>query len=140
MALHDAEHERTRERSRPARDGWGWRAQTIVQGQWLTWSVGDSAAESASVTQWKWAALWFEPDLQNVADIDFYLYHLCPQGGGIQLVASDTSYELRMRMKLPRYMISGKCLQMYAYGYSVLAGGREFWSADYFHSGSTAYH
>jgi hypothetical protein len=92
------------------------------------------------VTQWKWAALWFEPDLQNVANIDFYVYDLCPPSGGIQLVAADESFDLRMRMNLPQSEISGRCLQMYAYGRSVPSGGREFWSADYYHSGNTSYH
>ncbi len=120
--------------------GWGWRAEFIVQGQWKSWSVGSSGPEDPAVTQWKWAALWFEPDLQNVANIDFYVYDLCPPSGGIQLVASDESFDLRMRMNLLQSEISGRCLQMYAYGRSVPSGGREFWSADYYHSGNTSYH
>lgn len=120
--------------------GWGWRATTISQGETVSWPVDTSGAESSSITQWKWAVMWDEPDLDNVADIDWYIYDTCPSGGGETLVASDTAYGLRSHFVLFAGNISGKCLVMRAYGYKIPAGGRTFYSADYYHSGNTGLH
>ena len=116
--------------------GWGWRSFTINQGETVAWTVGDSGPESASITQWKWAALWIEPNLDSVADIDFKVVDTCPVGGGEVVVASDTSRSLRARFDLFQPQISGRCLEMRAYGYSVPTGGRVVYSADYFHGGN----
>jgi hypothetical protein len=120
--------------------GWGWRSFVIHQGQTISWNVGSSAPESPLIQQWKWAALWFESDLQNVADIDFEVYDTCPPGGGEILVASDSSRDLRARFMLLQPEIANRCLQMRAYGYLVPSGGRVVWSADYFHSGDPSTH
>lgn len=115
--------------------GWGWRAFTIYEGQTVTWNVGTSGPESTSITEWKWATLWFEPDLQNVADIDFEVWDMCAPGGPVMLHA-DWSLSLRSRFNLLGPSIGGKCLQMRAYGYRVPAQGRVIYSADYYHSGT----
>lgn len=115
--------------------GWGWHSFTIAQGQTVTWPVWDTGPESTALTEWKWAALWDEPDLQNVADIDFYVYNTCPSGGGAPvLVASDVGYSLRTHMRLSQSQIGGRCLEMRAYGYKVPAAGRTVYTADFFHS------
>ena len=121
---------------------WGWRPVTIGPNQWQSWPVGDAGPESSSITQWKWAAVWYEPDLSNVADLDFYVYDTCPPGGGPPvLVASDLSYDLRARFTLNQSQIAGKCLEMRVHGTAVPANStRTVWSADYYHSGDPTNH
>jgi hypothetical protein len=117
--------------------GWGWHAFNIAQGQTVTWTVWDAGPESSALNEWKWATYWDEPDLQNVADIDFYVYDTCPAGGGAPvLVAYDSGYSLRAHMKLTASQIRGRCLEMRAYGYAVPANGRVVYTADFFHSGT----
>ncbi|MCL2823110.1 MAG: S8 family serine peptidase [Polyangiaceae bacterium] len=118
---------------------WAYRSFTIQQGQWVAWPVG-SGALGSTVNQWKWAATWFESDLQNVADIDFYVYDVCPPGGGEELIALDATYRIGTRFDLKKAELTGKCLEMRAYGYSVPRGGRTIWSANYYHSAPVANH
>lgn len=120
--------------------GWGWRAVSIGQGQTVEWPVGSSGPESCSIAQWKWAAHWTEFDLTSIADIDFRVIDKCPPGGGTVTLAYDTGYDIASKFTLFSGQICGKCLYMQAYGYSVPAGGRIFYSADYYHSGSTSTH
>jgi hypothetical protein len=120
--------------------GWGWRSFTIQNGQTVSWTVWDAGAESPLVRQWKWAFTWFENDLNNVADIVIKVVNTCPSGGGEVTVASDYSYDLRKRIHLGQAEISGRCLEMRAYGWKVPAGGRVVYSADYFHAGDPAQH
>ena len=119
---------------------WGTRSFTINQGEWVSWPVGWTGALGSTVTQWKWVATWFEPDLQNVADVDFYVVDTCPPGGGQTLVNLDATRDLRARFDLKKAELTGRCLEMRAYGYAVPAGGRQIWSADYYHSGSVDTH
>jgi len=105
----------------------------------VSWPVGPGTALPQSVTQWKWAATWFEPDLQNVADIDFYVRATCGPWAGWH-IAGDGSYSLRSRIDLRKSDVAGNCLEMVAYGLSVPPGGRQVWSADYYHSGSVSNH
>ncbi|MCC6900735.1 MAG: hypothetical protein IT377_17275 [Polyangiaceae bacterium] len=120
--------------------GWGWRSFTIHQGETVKWPVWDSGPESSAVQQWKWAAFWMESDLNNVADIDFQVVNTCPPGGGTTPVRGDASRSLRSHFMLLQSEISGRCLEMQAYGYYVPPEGRVVWSADYFHSGYTWHH
>lgn len=120
--------------------GWGWREVTILDGQTVEWPVGDNGPESSLITQWKWAVLWTEPDLDNVSDIDFRVVNKCPPGGGEQTLLYDAGYQVRARFRLGQSSISGRCLFMRAYGYKVVPGGKTFYSADYFHSGDPSTH
>jgi len=116
---------------------WGWHAFSIAQGQTVTWTVWDAGPEFNTLNEWKWATYWDEPDLNNVADIDFYVYDTCPPGGGPPVfVAGDSGYSLRTHMRLNASQIRGRCLEMRAYGFSVPAGGRVVYTADFFHSGT----
>lgn len=117
--------------------GWGWRSVTIYPGQTVTWPVGSGGPLSSSITQWKWAVLWAPSNLDAVPDIDFYVDDTCAGGG---VLAYDMGYDVRARFRLDQSQISGRCLQMRAVAYSVPPEGVTFYSADYFHSGSTAVH
>lgn len=120
--------------------GWGWRAFTINEGETVRWTVWDAGPEPAEVRQWKWAVTWSEPDMNNVADIDFSVIDTCPPGGGEATITGDAGYGLRSRFNLLQGDISGRCLVMEARGFRVPAGGRVVYSADYFHSGDPATH
>lgn len=120
---------------------WGWRAFTIQQGETVSWVVGSAGPESTSVTEWKWALLWFEDNLASTSDIVTGVYDTCPAGGGSPvLVAGDYSYGMRKRVRLTSSQIGGKCLEMRATAYLAPPGGTVVYSADYFHGGSTAGH
>jgi hypothetical protein len=120
--------------------GWGWRTVAINNGQTVDWSVEGPGAESCSITQWKWAAVWTEPNLSSVADIDFSVVDKCDPVYGERILYSDTTYELVAKFTLEQADICNKCLYMRAYGFSVPAGGRTIYSADYYHSGSPTVH
>lgn len=121
--------------------GWGWRSFNIHQGETVTWTVESAGPESASVTEWKWAFLWFEDNLGSTSDIVIRVYDTCPAGGGAPvLVAGDYSYGLRKRVRLTSSQIGGKCLEMRATAYLTPSGGTWVYSADYYHGGSTAEH
>jgi len=120
--------------------GWGWRQVTITTGQTIEWPVWDSGPESPLVTQWKWAVLWTEPNLDSVGDIDFMVVDKCPPGGGERTLYYDGGYQVRSRFRLAQSEISGRCLYMRAYGYNLPPEGRTFYSADYFHSGDPGQH
>jgi hypothetical protein len=78
--------------------------------------------------------------MQNAADIDFHVFDTCAASGK-PMIGWDNSYNLRGRARLDTPNIGGKCLQMCVYGYNVPAGQtRTVYSADYFHSGNTAFH
>lgn len=102
----------------------------------LVKSLINPGASHSLIRQWKWATFWLEPNLDAVADIDFKVVDTCPPGGGPpQIVAWDTSYNLRSHFVLTQSQISGRCLEMQAIGFNVPSGGRVVWSADYYHSG-----
>jgi len=120
--------------------GWNMHALRIHDGETHAFSVGAPGPESPSIQQWKWAALWFEDDFQNVADVDFFVYDTCPPGGGEVLVTADLGFGLRTRVTLLQPDISGRCLEMRVVGTAVPAEGRDVWMADYFHSGDPTIH
>ncbi len=115
--------------------GWGWRYVAVGNGEEVCWTVGDSGPEPSTVNHWKWVGTWYEDNLLAVADIDTRVYNACP-GQPRTLLYSDSGYDVRTRAQLRYGDVQGKCLQMCAYGYSVPAGGRVFWSMDYFHGGN----
>jgi Subtilase family len=120
--------------------GWDMHAFRIHDGETHAFSVGAPGPESPRIQQWKWAALWFEDDFQNVADVDFFVYDTCPPGGGEVLVTADLGFGLRMRVTLLQPDIGGRCLEMRVVGTAVPAEGRDVWMADYFHSGDPSIH
>lgn len=120
--------------------GWGWVKRPISHHQEICGPVGSDAAESYSITEWKWVGTWFESNLNSAADIDFYVYNDCLLGSR-QYVASDAGYNLRGRIRLSGAEIGGRCLRQCVYGYNVPAGQtRDVYSADYYHSGSPLTH
>ncbi len=121
--------------------GWGWRTEVLQQGQTKTWTVGSAAAESAWVTQFKWAVTWFDDDLDESSDVVIRVYDTCPAGGGApQYIAGDSGYNLRKSIRLNQAQISGRCLEMRATAYQAPAGGVTIYSADYWHGGDPAEH
>ncbi|MEM9463387.1 MAG: S8 family serine peptidase [Myxococcota bacterium] len=121
--------------------GWGWRSEVLQQGETKTWTVGSAAAESALVTQFKWAVTWFDNDLDESSDVVIRVYNTCPAGGGApQYVSGDSGYNLRKSVRLSQSQISGRCLEMRATAYQAPAGGVRIYSADYWHGGDPAEH
>jgi Subtilase family len=120
--------------------GWGAHSFRIYDGETHAFSVGSAGPESPSIQQWKWAGLWFEDDLQQVADIDFFVYDTCPPGGGEVVIAKDVGFGLRTRFTLLGPEIRNRCLEMRVVGTAVPSEGRQVWLADYFHSGDPQLH
>jgi len=120
--------------------GWGAHSFRIYDGETHAFSVDDAGPESPVIQQWKWAGLWFEDDLQQVADIDFFVYDTCPPGGGEVLIAKDIGFGLRTRFTLLGPDIRNRCLEMRVVGTAVPPEGRQVWLADYFHSGDPQLH
>jgi hypothetical protein len=116
--------------------GWGWRASRIYQGDHMYFNVGPHPMP-ASVTMWKAAILWTPSDLNATPDIDFWIEDIC---AGNQVLLSDIGYDIRARFRLLQANLTGKCLRVHAYGYSIPPGGVTFYTADYYHSGSTNVH
>jgi hypothetical protein len=116
--------------------GWGTHISHISTGTTAKFTVGDAGPEPANITEWKWAVQWPESNLQAISDVDIYVYNTCPAGGGGPvLVASQTDYDYRNRIRLTTADISGKCLEMWIYGQNVASGGIDVYSVDMFHSG-----
>lgn len=116
--------------------GWGTHIVTIHQGETIAFSVGGSGPESSSITEWKWAVTWFDNQLAYLSDIDVSVYNTCPAGGGpAQYITGQNDGDFRNRIRLTTAEISGRCLEMRLYGYSVRPEGVEVYSADMFHSG-----
>lgn len=122
--------------------GWGVHDVTVSQGSDIAFTVNDAGPESASVTQWKVAMTWDEPNFGDGADIDLYVYNTCPAGGGgRQLVAAQADFDVRNRITLTQSQISGRCLEYHLVGHYVPAGQtRTVYVADYYHSGNPAEH
>jgi hypothetical protein len=103
----------------------------------VTMAVNGGAPIGSGITQTKWVVTWSEPDLNNVADIDISVWDTCPAGGvPVQLVASQSDYDLRNRIDLRTPNITGKCLEKRFVGFSVPPAGRLIYSSDLFHSGT----
>ncbi len=121
--------------------GWGWRAATLTAGSELLVNVGTSGPESASVTTWKSALIWFDNDLEATSDVTIEVLNTCPSGGGPPvLVEYDNSYYLRKRVRLNQSQISGRCLQTRIRAWETPPGGTTIYHADYYVSGSTTVH
>jgi hypothetical protein len=125
--------------------GWGQRSVLIHQGETLVWPVGGGVPLPSTVTQWKWAVAytWNDPafapgGLQNIPDVDFYVDDVC--NGVTTNLHYDAGYDVRAVFRLTQGQISGKCLQMRAYGYSVPPQGVQLQMADYYHSGDPNEH
>lgn len=116
--------------------GWGWHTVDLASGQTASYTVGSSAAESPSITQWKVAMTWFETNYDQAADIYLTVTDSCH---GNALVAQDDSWDFRKRIDLFQSQISNKCLVYNVVAYSVPPGQtRRVYVADYFHSGNIA--
>ncbi|MFV8753047.1 S8 family serine peptidase [Nannocystaceae bacterium ST9] len=117
--------------------GWGWRWVRIYDGQELRYSVWDAGPESNAVTEWKMAATWDAPNLNDVPDIIIRVVDTC---NGDATVASDYSYALRKRLHLTSESIGGRCLEMRVQAWDVPPEGTVVYMADYFHGGDTNIH
>ena len=84
--------------------------------------------------------MWTERDLGATADIVLSVWDTCDPLVGERLIAQDASYDLVKKITLEHDDICGKCLMMRALGYSVPAGGRVLYSADYYHAGNPENH
>lgn len=115
--------------------GFGCHKATISDGQVYAFSVGDSGAESTSITTWKVALTWKEEDLSNVADILLMVYNTCPHFR----VGADLSYDMRKRVRLSQADIGGNCLEYDVVAYDV-PSPREFTVCDYYQSGDPSEH
>lgn len=121
--------------------GWGVHSFTISDGETVSWPVGDSGPEDSNLTQWKWAVTWFPEDMTSVNDITIEVVDTCVNPG--EQVAWDQSFDTAKRIHLREddiCIVTGcRCLEMRAYGWDV-EGTETIYTADYFHSGSTAWH
>lgn len=120
--------------------GVGTHAPIIYQGQLLRYSVWDAGPESNSVTEWKWAVSWDEPNLTNMrSDITISVENTCAPSG-TTLVASDNSFSNTKRIHLNAGSIGGRCLEMVVHAHRTPPQGQQIYLSDYFHGGSTNLH
>ncbi len=110
----------------------------------------DAGPENAAVTQWKWATTVFPNDL-NAVDVDYTIQVVdtcppMPNSSGFEVVSQDLSFDLRKRIQLTQTQIcppgrpTCRCLEMRLQVYGAPTSGTMFYSADYYHSGSSAEH
>jgi len=116
--------------------GWGCHKFAITHNQTVSFWVGPPGPESTSITQWKAALTFNEPDLMNAADIDLQVWNTCPEGGGEVLIMADLSTDIRSRIRLLGHQIGDRCLQYRVHGWYVPQGqSRTVSVCDYYHSG-----
>jgi Subtilase family len=120
--------------------GWGYWSFVIQQGQTVEWQVWDAGPENPSITQWKWAFTWFDPDLNATSDIVIEVRNGCPAPGNPIVIREDYSFDSRKGLRLWGSSISGRCLVMRAHAYETPSGGTRVYTADYFHSGDPTTH
>jgi hypothetical protein len=118
--------------------GFGCHKGTLLEGEEAVFAVGGPAAESSSITTWKAALVWKDPDLANSSDFILKVRNTCPS----ILVTQDISFDVRKRVKLLQADISGKCLEIHVLANDIPngTGGREFAVCDYYQSGSASDH
>ena len=80
--------------------GWSVRRATLNPGASYEWSVGSSAAESARLNGFKFAALIDHNRYGDGPDITFRLIDKCPVGGGESVVMTAAPYPLKARMRV----------------------------------------
>jgi hypothetical protein len=118
-----------------APSGFGCHEWTISNGHTITYNVGGFGAESSSITTWKAALVWDEPDPTNVGDIVFRVKNTCPDS----LVRVDASYDVRKRLRLSQSEIGGKCLKYEVEAFNI-PSDRTFAVCDYYQSGNPGDH
>lgn len=114
--------------------GWGYHWVDLADKERVCWPVWDGAALAPNFTTWKWAVTWPESDLQNVADIDLQVDNVCG-AYGTERVTGEYDYAIRNRIEVTGTQLTGKCLRMCVYGFSIPAGQtRRVYSIDMIHS------
>jgi hypothetical protein len=79
---------------------------------------------------WKWGATWDEGNLGQAADIDFTVRDATTNA----VLATQQDYPIHNRLRLDATQIAGRKLKACTYGFSVPAGGRTVYMADFVHS------
>ncbi len=126
--------------------GWGWHRFEMRSNYIATYRVGGTAGVDGRATQWKGAMTWVEVDYNNIADVVFSIWNMCPAGGGPPvMLARDDSYDIRKRLVLYRNQFSPNgdraCLEVRIETFNIPDGQtRTVYVADYFHSGDPATH
>src|SRR5262245_44696978 len=117
--------------------GWSWSYADLTSGAYATYGVASYGPMPAGVTQVKIVMTWFEPDLNNVADIVLRVYDHCNG----QYVTGDMSFDLRKRVTLLQPDIGNKCLKYQVQAFSIPPGQtRIVYTAHYYHSGDPVHH
>jgi hypothetical protein len=125
---------------------WQWRSfhATIKPNEVLKIPVVSAATLSVAlpmpqyISQWKWALLWTEDDMENMADIDISVWDTCFGGtlGRQEMLFAQGDFDVHNRIRLTTGDFFGRCLEMHIVGYSIPDGDtREIYSVDFFSSG-----